>query len=83
MLEAIGTLQSVLNEVRFRIDAGDWQAVTEWPEQARNVRRSMPGKTNGLLGQLFGLKVLVRDKPRILAHSTKTLAEATINTSGT
>lgn len=81
IVEAIDTLQSVLEEARSRIEAEDWEAVTEWLEQARDVRSEIPEKTKGLLGQLFELKVLAPDKPGILAHITGALAEASINIS--
>lgn len=79
--EAIDTLSSVLDEVRSLIEEGDWEAVTEWLEEARDVRDRIPEKTKGLLGTLFELKVLAPDKPGILAHITGALAEASINIS--
>ena len=81
VLEAINSFMTVLEDARTQIEEGDWSALTEWLDQARDVRDQIPEKTKGLIGSLFELKILAPDEPGILAQITGVLAEESINIS--
>lgn len=78
---AIGQFIDVLEEARDLIEKDRWEEISEWLDEAREVRDRIPEKTKGLMGSLFELKILAPDKPGILAHITNTLAEESVNIS--
>jgi prephenate dehydrogenase len=79
--EAIENFREILNDVKSLIDSENWDDLTDWLEEARDLRHRIPEKTKGLIGSLFELKLVAPDKPGMLAHITSTLADASVNIS--
>ncbi|MFB6357009.1 MAG: prephenate dehydrogenase/arogenate dehydrogenase family protein [bacterium] len=79
IIEVVDQFRRVLDGIRDSIAGEDWEKVTEWLDQARNIRRDIPEKAKGMVGTLYELRLQAPDKPGTLARITGLLKEAEIN----
>ncbi len=77
VLEAIASFAEVLDELRGRIAAGEWEAVRDVLSEARAVRERLPSKEVAV--DLVDLVIPVADRPGSLAEVTTALGGAGIN----
>ncbi|MGM0380661.1 MAG: prephenate dehydrogenase/arogenate dehydrogenase family protein [bacterium] len=79
ILETITEFQKALAHVESLLTEKNWNGLTDWLEESRELREEIPARTKGLLGSLFELRIQAPDRPGILSEVTGILGEAEIN----
>lgn len=79
MLSLIKEYKNVLNEFELNLINNDYDSITEFFSNSKNLRNSIRLKGTGLLLNYYDLEVVVEDRPGIIADITNTLSVNNIN----
>lgn len=68
-----------LGDAADSLESGDWEALRYLLADARQARRTLPGKPGLSAGELLEMLIPVPDRPGVLAEVTTTLTTAGVN----